>query len=155
MNKEYTEVVAESTPEPSMDVSAPEIETEVVVKEDVVETAVTTASTTVETTSSTSPKDAHFDRLEAKIDECSGLGSLLVVAVSSEGDSEEDEDRVYTEEQMQMLRHIIITKSRANELEKAQDFVTLGQSGGFAMYNTSSGNTSGGPQRALGRQVAR
>ena len=42
---------------------------------------------------------------------------------------------------MARVRHILVNKSRAAALDKAQDFVSCGQAdGGFAMFNTSDGN---------------
>ena len=90
-----------------------------------------------------SPKDAHFERLHAKITELGALGQMLVVGVRGEYNEDEDEyDEVdednLTAAQMSQMRHIIITKQREKQLKAAERRVLGDQAGDdFLSFNTS------------------
>jgi uncharacterized protein YqeY len=61
----------------------------------------------------------------------------------AEGEQELAPKEPLTEEEVSQLRHVIVTPRRSTCLDKAAEFVTLGQSrdgGGWMMFNTSSGN---------------
>jgi hypothetical protein len=101
-------------------------------------------------TAALKPKEAHFARLEAALNQHNGKGSMLIMGVKSEDDEddedddeEQDDDTEYTAEQMAELRHIIINDSRDEALKVGHSFASCGQSDsdcGFSMFNTSSGN---------------
>lgn len=97
------------------------------------------------------PTKAHFKRLDACIEKNGCLGQMLIVGVKAEGDEEEEEEdegqssedgeAEYSEEQMARLRHILINTSRDKALKAAVKFATLGQQDdGMCMFNTHSGN---------------
>lgn len=97
-------------------------------------------------------KKAYFEKLFAKVDEVGAKGYTLVVGVQADcskdaddddNDSKEDEKsdrRVYTKEQMETLRVILISERRDSYLKKAAKMVTGGQSGYCMMFNTHTGN---------------
>ena len=95
-----------------------------------------------------SPKDAYFERIDKVQKELGMLGAVLVVGANAGSDDEgslsggddEGDDREYTAEEMARVRQILINKSRAAEIKKAQDFVSCGQGEGMCMFNTSDGN---------------
>ena len=76
------------------------------------------------------------------------LRAVLVVGANAGSDDEgslsggddEGDDREYTAEEMARVRQILINKSRAAAIKKAQDFVSCGQGEGMCMFNTSDGN---------------
>lgn len=92
-------------------------------------------------------KKAHFDRLSEKIKEVGALGSALIVGIQTADCEEDDEDeedeeddtKMYTKEQIESLRHIIVNKKRDAAFKVANRMVTGGQ-GDFCMFNTQSGN---------------
>lgn len=102
------------------------------------------------TSTTKSPKDLHFERLDAAMKRAGALGQMLVRGIrrrvedeeeGDEGDSEAEEGEKYTEEEIATLRHIFITKNRDKELTKAETFVTCGQADDMIrMYNTTTGN---------------
>ena len=69
------------------------------------------------------PYSRHFARLDATMEQQKGIGRILVRGIERPEDAEEmsdDEDEDYsslTEEQMNCLRHIIVTQRRADELD--------------------------------------
>lgn len=97
------------------------------------------------------PHKAFFKRLQEKVNELDTpkgemLGHILIRGISSnrdsddeesESESEEDQDK-YTEEQMNSLRFILITKNRAKMMDDMREFV-LGEQANesFMMFNTS------------------
>jgi len=102
---------------------------------------------------SITPKEAHFQRLGDVIRSNNLLGSMLVVGVERNDDSDEDadseddedekkEEPKYTAEEMAKLRHILINESRDKALKKGHAFASCGQcESGLMTFNTSSGNT--------------
>eukprot|EP00594_Rhizosolenia_setigera_P018038 CAMPEP_0178965398 /NCGR_PEP_ID=MMETSP0789-20121207/16261_1 /TAXON_ID=3005 /ORGANISM="Rhizosolenia setigera, Strain CCMP 1694" /LENGTH=253 /DNA_ID=CAMNT_0020650381 /DNA_START=81 /DNA_END=842 /DNA_ORIENTATION=+ len=99
------------------------------------------------------PHKAYFKRLKEKVNELDTpkgemLGHILIKGISSnrdsddeesesESESKEDQDK-YTEEQMNSLRFILITKNRAKMMDDMKEFV-LGEQANdsFMMFNTS------------------
>ena len=97
------------------------------------------------------PKDAHFDRLKQAMTRENALGQMMVKGVETDEDEDNEEDddeeddeeeggKQYTEKKIAKLRHILINDSRSKALTKASKFASCGQSGGFMMFNTTSGN---------------
>lgn len=92
-------------------------------------------------------KTVHFLLLQSTIESLSALGSVLIVGIEKEGneddededdeDDDEDDD-CYTEEQINSLRHIIVTENREKEVERSTR--KFGGGGDFAMFNTNTGN---------------
>ena len=108
-----------------------------------------------------SPYSEYVTRLNQTMEEVKGIGSMLVVGINDddddddeEKDEEEDADdeqagkkqkkeekEELTSDQVDTLRHIIITKDRSKFLKSASKFASCGQDqDGFAMFNTHSGN---------------
>lgn len=109
-------------------------------------------------------KGEYFDQLFAKIQEVGAEGYILITGIKpteEEGDDDEEEDdeegddegedddrspkkkdtRVYTKEEMETLRVILITERRDSCMKKARKMATRGQDGDFIMmFNTHSGN---------------
>mmetsp|Transcript_7781 Transcript_7781/g.13096 ORF Transcript_7781/g.13096 Transcript_7781/m.13096 type:complete len:296 (-) Transcript_7781:65-952(-) len=90
----------------------------------------------------------HFLKLNETIERLSSPGSVLIVGIKKEGDDEDDdeyddeeeeddeidEEESYTEEQINNLRHIIITENREKEFERnTRKF-------GASFGNTHTGN---------------
>lgn len=99
-------------------------------------------------TAEKSPKDLHFDRLDAVKARLGAKGYTTEQWVEDDEEDEEDDDeaeddenKVYTAEQISKLRHVLITENRAAALERAEKLVLGDQYGqGFAMFNTSFSN---------------
>ena len=83
-------------------------------------------------------KDAHFANLKEVIAARGAKGSVLIIAIEpDEEDEDEDEspDAVYTKEQIDSLRHILVNKSREGFINKAMAMVFMDGEG-----TTSAGN---------------
>eukprot|EP01032_Pedospumella_encystans_P007644 gene7644-9149_t len=83
-------------------------------------------------------KDAHFAKLKEVISARGAKGSALIIAIEpNEEDEDEDEgpDAVYTKEQIDSLRHILVNKSREGFINKAMAMVFMDGEG-----TTSAGN---------------
>ena len=74
------------------------------------------------------PYSRHFARLDATMEQQKGIGRILVRGIERPEDAEDtsddedegerrDEYSRLTEEQMNCLRHIIVTQRRADELD--------------------------------------
>eukprot|EP01102_Stenamoeba_stenopodia_P003578 TRINITY_DN1375_c0_g3_i1.p1 TRINITY_DN1375_c0_g3~~TRINITY_DN1375_c0_g3_i1.p1 ORF type:complete len:238 (+),score=82.04 TRINITY_DN1375_c0_g3_i1:82-795(+) len=93
------------------------------------------------------PKDRHFERLEAVQEKYHAIGSTLERGVeknnddSSEDDDDDDDDdegENLTEEQVAVLRHILITKRRDQYLEKLRKVVLGDQADDDILMFTTS-----------------
>lgn len=100
----------------------------------------------------------YFKRLWDTVEVQSAVGYCLIIGIpeddeNDQGDVENDEDvedkerngmkekKNYSKDQIDSLRHVVITKNRAKQLEKATDMATCGQAGDCCrIYNTQSGN---------------
>ena len=93
----------------------------------------------VETTTEQNLEKKFLDRLKAVETTNSAISSVQICGIYSEDEDEDDEnpERVYTAEQLNQLRYILITKKRENALNVATKFVTGGRRGDFS---TNSGN---------------
>jgi hypothetical protein len=91
-----------------------------------------------------SPEDEYQERLERVMEEHGCIGSLLIIGIdggSDDEDGKEDQERALTAQEMETVRHVLITKSREKALTKAMDFCSCGQADdAFMMFNTRSGN---------------
>jgi hypothetical protein len=85
-----------------------------------------------------SPVEEYFARLQAKQTEIGALGSMLVTGIDTGDDEYEKEDEeggemkeepVYTQEQVDTLRHMLITARRNEALEATKDDVLAGSIG--------------------------
>ena len=95
------------------------------------------------------PYDAYMDKLNAFVKEHGYRGYVLVTHVKPSGGTEEDdsddedEDEAsyhakYTEADMNQLRFVLITQSRADKLEEMSELILGPQHGqGPLMFNTS------------------
>jgi hypothetical protein len=85
---------------------------------------------------------AFFDRLKAVKQRCATEGVILIRGVKLDNeDEEEEDDPVYTAEQLAGVRHVILTSRRKQMIDDAVDFATCGQAEEmFKMFNTHSGN---------------
>jgi len=83
------------------------------------------------------------------------IASLLIVGINSN----EGEQETPTAEQMQHVRHILITKAREKAMDKIEDFCTSGQAGHEELwFNTRTGNEicfgiPGKVQAAIGKKT--
>mmetsp|Transcript_21923 Transcript_21923/g.47705 ORF Transcript_21923/g.47705 Transcript_21923/m.47705 type:complete len:230 (+) Transcript_21923:314-1003(+) len=94
------------------------------------------------------PFDLHFEKLKSKQDEIGAVGYMVIQGITCDEDNEDDHDdesehtddenAKYTEEQMGTLRHVLLTKNRAKQLEAMHDFVLGDQKGNSCpMFSTS------------------
>ena len=106
-----------------------------------------------------SPFDVYFEALKKCVE--GALGYIVVRGIrdddeddndDEEHSDEEDSTEKYSDEQMNMTRVVLVTKSREKFMEKTDKFATCGQAGsGCMMFNTHSGNViiSGIPKEIL------
>ena len=81
-----------------------------------------------------SPEDEYQERLQRVMEEHGCIGSMLIIGIDGP-------ERALTAQEMETLRHVLITKSREKALTKAMDFCTCGQADDACMiFNTRSGN---------------
>ena len=103
--------------------------------------------------------DVYFEALKKCVE--GALGYIVVRGIRDDDDDdnddeehsdEEDSTEKYSDEQMNMTRVVLVTKSREKFMEKTDKFATCGQAGsGCMMFNTHSGNViiSGIPKEIL------
>jgi len=104
--------------------------------------------------------DIYFDKLNAVQDRYTGTnkseGYMLIVGIKSEDDSSEDEEEEsknknekteenkkdkYTQEQVNKMRHIIVTTNREKCVDKGHEFASNGKSKEtISMFCTSDGD---------------
>lgn len=96
-------------------------------------------------------KKAYFDRLSEKVTETAAIGAILIRGLPEDDDEDDDEEdeeaesgkeeKPLTKDQVDSLRHVMMTKNRKKMLEQAGKEITGGQAGDYCMmFDTNSGN---------------
>lgn len=80
-------------------------------------------------------KDDYLERLGETIERCSAVGCVMIAGANEdeEFDSDSDVDD-YTGEEIDRLRHVVVTKNREKEIDKCE------KKYGHTMWNTHTGN---------------
>lgn len=110
--------------------------------------SIAVAEAVVHSSKSPSPFDVYFEALEKCVKEQGALGYIVLRGISDDDDDDDSEDEdssdradKYSQEQMNLMRVVLVTQSRENSMKKADSFATCKQSGSpFMMFNTHSGN---------------
>lgn len=83
---------------------------------------------TAATATAPSPYNSFFDKMEVFMKERGYIGSLLIKGIPQEDDDDEYEEEKYdtdkyTEDQMNSVRHIMITQNRADKLDEMENLI--------------------------------